>query len=90
MLALTEIDMDAMDSPRCPKCGHEMDRGLILDSGDLNRPRPPQWLKGQPDVGSISGNLKTAGQRRLFVITYRCGACGLLESYAPASPGSYS
>ena len=80
--------MDAIDPPRCAKCGHEMEPGLILDAGDWNQPRSPRWMKGQPVVGQLSGIVKTSGRRRLEVITYRCGACGFLESYAPASRGS--
>ncbi len=39
-----------------------------------------QWIEGKPEKRWWGLNVK--GRKKLTVITYRCGRCGLLESYA--------
>jgi hypothetical protein len=59
-----------------------MDRGFVLDQGDYGSLAQPDWLEGAAER-SIWTGLKTKGKRKLAVITWRCGRCGFLESYAP-------
>jgi hypothetical protein len=44
--------------------------------------RQSAWIDGAPEPSFWSG-LKLKGHQRLPVTTYRCSACGYLESYAP-------
>jgi hypothetical protein len=43
-----------------------------------------RWYEGVP-VRSMWTGLKTRGRKHHDVVTWRCGRCGFLESYAPAS-----
>jgi len=60
-----------------------MERGLVMDRAQAGKPTTPNWLEGMPEPSFFLG-LKTAGKERHEVITFRCSACGYLESYAPA------
>ena len=79
--------MADMNPRRCPKCGRDMERGLIFDRGDYQTINEPKWLKGAPERSFWCG-VKTSGKQQLAVLTFRCEGCGYLESYAPASPAS--
>ena len=63
----------------CPKCQHSMSSGFIPD-------RAPDvvygslWVEGEPKPG-FSG-IKVPQELSLPIVTYRCVACGFLESYA--------
>lgn len=65
----------------CPKCQGRMAEGFVVDqtygSSALGR-----WYEGQP-VKSIWTGLKTRGRAHHDLVTWRCGRCGYLESYAP-------
>ena len=80
----------------CPKCSAEMVVGLIVDLADKaplgEWAVEPTWI----DTAEIkierttwpSGYIKNlAGRDRRPVVTYRCGECNLLESYAGPSLG---
>jgi hypothetical protein len=41
----------------------------------------PKWVEGAPEKSFWSGT-KTSGKKQVQVSTYRCPACGYLESYA--------
>jgi len=72
--------------PRCARCGRTMERGVILDRADGGKPLTQDWIEGAPEKSWFG--LKTKGRERHSVITFRCGGCGHLDSYAPASPDS--
>ncbi len=71
----------------CAKCGGEMQEGFILDTS-----RGPvlvsRWIQGSPETSAWTGGVKVGGRECRSVTTYRCAACGYLESYAvaPAAP----
>lgn len=65
----------------CPKCGAGMEEGVILELGHLNAAMTEKWVEGQPK-SSWWGGVKTTGKRTREVATWRCAACGFLESYA--------
>ena len=65
----------------CPKCNGTMEEGFSLDSGHYSIPAQSQWLEGKPERSFWTG-LVTKNRQLLAVITYRCEACGFLESYA--------
>jgi hypothetical protein len=52
-----------------------MNPGYIVDRTVAN------WVAGEPERSMRTG-LKLRGKDKLDVITYRCGRCGYLESYA--------
>lgn len=80
--------MAEMNPPRCAKCGRTMDLGLIIDrTNPTVAAKPATWMEGAPEKSFWFG-LKTSGRVQHAVITFRCGGCGYLESYAPASPDS--
>ena len=70
----------------CPKCNEEMEQGVQLDQsyGLLLK---PIWIEGK-DIPDSTVRLfrkfpaKLRGGSRFFVDSYRCRACGFLESYA--------
>jgi len=69
------------DAPDCPKCGTPMEPGFVLDQtyGGIAQ---SAWVDGLPERSFWTG-VKLKGHHRLPVTTYRCPACGYLESYAP-------
>lgn len=68
----------------CPKCHQPMAAGFIVDRGHGNALMLPTWVAGKPERSFWTG-LKTRNRVNLEVRTYRCPACGLLESYAHAA-----
>jgi hypothetical protein len=70
-----------MTVPMCPTCRVAMDDGFIVDHGHLNSPTQAEWTGGPP-TRSWYGGLKLKNRIHLPVTTYRCPACGLLQSYA--------
>lgn len=64
------------NSIKCPKCGGEMEEGLITDKGHLDADMTSQiWGT------KIKGLFKTNVENSKNVIVYRCKNCGYLESY---------
>jgi predicted RNA-binding Zn-ribbon protein involved in translation (DUF1610 family) len=65
---------------RCPKCNEWMQAGVVLDTtyGGVTQPR---WTPGEP-TWSFWRGLKFDKHSTIPVTTYRCPACGFLESYA--------
>ncbi len=69
--------------PTCPKCAATMEPGFIIDKGlPGGSVSAPEWADGIPEPSFWSG-LSLRGHERVPVTTYRCPACGYLESYAP-------
>ncbi len=64
----------------CPLCQAEMEEGFIPDRGDYNVLQTSRWYRGLPQK-SFWTALKTGGIK-FEVRSYRCTACGYLESYA--------
>jgi len=66
----------------CPKCQGSMVQGFIADFADMGvNAIVSTWVEGQPKSSFLFGT-KTPGDKRIPVGTYRCSACGYLESYA--------
>lgn len=65
---------------KCPKCQHEMSRGFIADDA-LQAIHVSRWVEGEPERSLLWGT-KAPRAKSLHVTTYRCMACGFLESYA--------
>ena len=66
--------------PECPKCSARMDEGFMMDQTQ-GGVRVGTWVSGQPEKSFWTG-LKIRGRQLIQVRTYRCRACGFLESYA--------
>ena len=63
----------------CSKCGALMDEGFILDNTYGARVQI-EWVRGAPELSRLTG-VKLKGKEHLPVTTFRCQACGYLESY---------
>ena len=66
--------------PTCAKCGKTMEAGFVLDQ-TYGANTQSAWIEGAPERSFWTG-VKLKGHQRLPVTTYRCPACGYLESYA--------
>ena len=58
-----------------------METGFLLEKGHYNSMSAQQWVAGVPDEKAFFG-MSTRGKVTYQVQTYRCTACGYLESYA--------
>jgi predicted nucleic-acid-binding Zn-ribbon protein len=70
-------------STKCPKCGRGMKEGFILDAtygGKL----VSKWVAGKPEASFWSGT-KVGDREQHSIQSFRCVACGFLESYANES-----
>jgi hypothetical protein len=65
----------------CPKCKGGMEEGYILDLGHSGYRQIASWISGPPEKGGWLG-LKIKDRQQLMLRTFRCTACGYLESYA--------
>lgn len=65
----------------CTKCGGEMVAGFVLDKS-YGTAEVITWQEGQPRKTFWQGLTKQAGNAEYEITTWRCGACGYLESYA--------
>ena len=72
-----------MREPRveCPQCKKKMQPGYLLERGDHNRLGATHWVEGVPERSFWKG-LSVKNRRVLSVVSFRCEACGYLESYA--------
>jgi hypothetical protein len=68
-------------SYQCSKCGSDMEEGLLLEKGDGGVLSGETWVQGLPEKSWLSG-LSLKGKLVYDVTTFRCIACGYLESYA--------
>ncbi len=66
--------------PTCPKCRAAMEPGFVLDQG-YGANEQSSWVEGAPERSVWTG-VKLRDHQRLPVTTFRCPACGYLESYA--------
>jgi Domain of unknown function (DUF6487) len=67
------------EKTHCPKCSGEMVQGFIVDRSGSKFIRVSSWVEGTPEKSFWSG---TIAQGHVPVGTFRCSACGFLESYA--------
>ena len=66
---------------RCPKCNGEMVQGFIVDWHQGGGRLVSNWVEGAPEKSFWHGT-NVPAERCLPVGTFRCSACGFLESYA--------
>lgn len=71
-----------MPDHSCPKCQSGMETGFVFEQRSTDVQTRPEWGKGEPEVSWWAG-VKLPSERHP-VLTYRCGRCGYLESYAKA------
>ena len=65
---------------RCPKCSGAMVQGFVFEiDGPLRKVNA--WVEGPPEK-SFWQNTKVPKENTVPIGTYRCSACGFLESYA--------
>ena len=65
----------------CPKCKKAMNVGFLLPYSKFDQSHPAQWVEGVPQKSVWTGTM--VNRRAVIpVLTYRCQACGFLESYA--------
>ena len=65
---------------RCPKCNGEMVQGFLVEIDGWMR-KVSTWVEGAPEK-SWFGSAKVPKEKCVPVGTFRCSACGFLESYA--------
>ena len=65
----------------CPKCDGAMTVGVVLN-GLQGGQLMPCWVEGIPEQ-TYFGNLKLRNVRAMPVSSFRCGACGYIELFAP-------
>ena len=65
---------------RCPKCGGGMVQGFLFESEGPKRV-VSTWVEGAPEKSWL-GSAKVPKEKCVPVGTFRCSACGFLESYA--------
>jgi hypothetical protein len=68
-------------SYQCSKCNSDMDEGFLLEKGEAPLLSAETWVLGKP-VKSWFAGLNLKGTVLYDVTTFRCIACGYLDSYA--------
>jgi hypothetical protein len=66
--------------PCCAKCQAKMEEGFILDHSHTVI-TVATWASGLPEK-TIIGSMKLKGKQQIPLRTFRCTACGYVESYA--------
>jgi DNA-directed RNA polymerase subunit RPC12/RpoP len=66
---------------KCVKCGGEMVEGITQDGygDDGTYNQPTSWAKS---ITKVLGIFQGKSEEERQIATYRCTACGYLESYA--------
>jgi hypothetical protein len=74
-----------MDNVQCSKCGARAEEGFIADN-NLTNVIPSIWVAGAPQSSFWTGSAgaKVSGKMKRRVQTFRCTACGHLDSFATA------
>lgn len=70
----------------CPKCQGKMVQGFLVDFA-YAAALVTTWIEGSPTKSFLPGIKPPKKYKRIPVGTYRCSACGYLESYASAGFG---
>jgi hypothetical protein len=77
--------MSTASDPICRTCRMSMEKGYLPDRGSGQGVSRPVWAKGEAKplrwLGMKLG-FKAPGSDALFVETWRCPRCGVLESFA--------
>lgn len=68
------------DETICPKCGQPMKRGFIPELSHASS--VSMWVEGEPERSFWAAGVKVPEDKAISIVTYRCTACGFLESYA--------
>lgn len=69
-------------TPQCPNCSVPTEPGFLASEGHTQAHRT-RWCRGQPDDTFWGSETKSRQWREgAFVVTFRCPACGRLDSYA--------
>lgn len=71
--------MPNAEPPECRRCQTAMQRGFVLDFYSVSN---QDWIPGDPGKG-FALTIKIRRRPHFPVVTYRCPACGSLESFAP-------
>ena len=77
----TEGSHMSIEKTRCPKCSGEVVQGFIVDWSQGGGRRVSSWVEGTPEKSFWHGT-NAPEERYVPVGTFRCAACGFLESYA--------
>ena len=64
---------DNQETPSCPLCGGEFERG---HTSDMGKSRLPIWIEGEAEMAW--GGLKTKGKRMFHLDALRCTGCGFV------------
>lgn len=65
---------------QCSKCNADMEEGFLLEKWDTLL-SSQSWIAGVPEKSFWSG-ISLKNKRIYDVKTFRCTACGFLDSYA--------
>ena len=68
------------ETSQCPKCNGEMVQGFIVDR-TKGAVHVSSWFAGAPKRSFWFG-IKEPASEAIPIGTFRCSACGFLESYA--------
>jgi len=68
-------------SYQCSRCNSDMEEGFLLEKGDGGILSPQTWVAGKADKSFLSG-VCLKGKMVYNITTFRCTACGFLDSYA--------
>jgi len=68
-------------SMNCLRCKGDMEQGFLLDHSH-NSNFAGKWVKGSPERSTLSDAAVKTPVHTKEIVTYRCTACGYLESYA--------
>ena len=71
--------MSASDG--CPKCGGMMSRGFVVDH-NMGAATVGLWVEGEPVHIRWGSGVKAPRDLSIPIATFRCAACGFLQSYA--------
>ena len=71
----------AAPTPKCAKCGADMEEGHIPEQPQGQR-QIAMWSAGKPNLTVYSSARIISTQARP-ICAFRCTKCGYLESYAP-------
>ena len=66
---------------QCPKCNSVMVQGFIFDFHAGGKRIVSNWVEGAPEK-TFWGGTNIPADKCVPVGTFRCSACGFLESYA--------
>jgi len=68
----------------CPKCKGVMEVGSVPAWSARGGWDAPRWISGALPGRTIFGGMRLGDRETYAIMTFRCAACGYLESYAPA------